>query len=431
MQRLLAVFGALLALATTPTIVAAQQPVDRCKLSTFWQDTFRPAPAFANQTRAPAPATPSRFNVEVFSTGLVHPWALAFMPDGRALVTERPGSIRIVDRNGRLSAPLEGLPPIKTVSNEGLHDLVLDRDFARNRRLYFSYYAPLPNGKLTATQEEWLAWLALPAGQHEAAELGRPRVASARLSADGRRLENVKVILEGADRRILQAPDGNLFVLANAPAGGYQPVDDEPQRLDNLYGKVLRIGVDGKIPRDNPFYGKPGVRPEIYAFGQRDQIGAALNPTTGALWTVEHGPRGGDELNIIRPGANYGFPLISYGRNYSGMLISEGKTAQDGLEQPVYFWTPSIAPSGLLFYTGALFPQWRKSLFVGATGSKRLVRLELEGDRVVGEEHMLVDRCRRIRDARQGPEGALYILTEEQDGEIWRVTPTTDLPARN
>ena len=186
---------------------------------------------------------------------------------------------------------------------------------------------------------------------------------------------------------------------------------------------MLRINADGSIPEDNPWVGKPGTRPEIFAIGQRDQEGGALHPRTGELWTVEHGPRGGDELNIVRRGRNYGFPLISYGRNYSGDPILNGKTAQEGLEQPVYFWTPSIAPSGLLFYTGTLFPQWRNSVFVGGMAGKRLVRLELSGERVVAEEPLLVDRCRRIRDVRQGPEGALYVLTEEEDGELLRITP--------
>jgi glucose/arabinose dehydrogenase len=410
--------------ASTPTDAPLlPAPVDRCAMSRYWPDTYRPSPAFSGQTRAPAPARASRYQVEVLATGLVHPWSLAFLPGRRMLVTERPGRMRIVSRDGAVSPPLLGLPPIKLVAGEGLHDVILDRQFANNRTIYFTYFAPLADGVLTGEQSAWLAWLALPAGEHEAQAMGTARLARAQLSQDDTRLENVQVILEGADRRIVQSGDGTLLVLGSAPAGGVQPVDDEPQRLGNTYGKVLRINSDGSIPKDNPFVGQPGARPEIFALGQRDQEGAALHPRTGELWTVEHGPRGGDELNLVRRGRNYGFPLISYGRNYSGEPIFEGKTAQAGLEQPVYFWTPSIAPSGLLFYTGKLFPQWRHSLFVGGLSSKRLVRLEMAGDRVVAEEPLLLDRCRRIRDVRQGPEGALYVLTEEADGELLRITP--------
>ena len=423
MTRMSALAAVLTILAATQVDAATAPPVDRCTLSNFWRDTYRPAPAFPGQTLAPAPAMPSQFRVDVLAKGLVQPWALAFLPDGRMLVTERPGRMRIVSGDGTLSVPLEGLPPIKTVAGEGLHDVLLDRQFATNRIVYFTYFAPLADGVLTGELPAWRAWIELPAGEHEAKPYGYSRLARARLSADATRLEDVQVILDGANRRIIQTDDGRLFVLGAAPVGGLQAVDDEPQRPGNTYGKVLRINADGSIPQDNPWVGKQGVRPEIFALGQRDQEGGTLHPVTGELWTVEHGPRGGDELNVVRPGRNYGFPLISYGRNYSADLISGGKTAQEGLEQPVYFWTPSIAPSGLLFYTGVLFPDWRNSLFVGGLGSKRLVRLELSGERVVAEEPLLVDRCRRIRDVRQGPEGALYVLTAEDDGELLRITP--------
>lgn len=383
---------------------------------------YTPTPAFPNQTRAPAPATPSKFEVQVLASGLVQPWSLAFLPDGRMLVTERPGRLRIVSPDGVQSEPIEGLPPIKTIAAEGLHDVVLDPQFARNRTLYFTYYAPLPNDK-PPTVEAWIEWLRLPAGEHEKRPFGYERVARARLSTDGKRLEDVKVILEGGNRRLVFARDGTLLVAASPPAGGGIPVDAEPQRLENTYGKVLRIRPDGSIPRDNPFAGRTGVRPEIYAYGLRDVEGAALHPRTGDLWTVEHGPRGGDELNIVRAGRNYGFPIVSYGREYSGDLINGGKTAQDGLEQPVYFWTPSIAPSGLLFYTGDLFPEWKGSVFVGAMAGKRLIRLQLEGGRVVAEEPLLVERGKRIRDVRQGPDGALYVLTAEAAGELLKLTP--------
>lgn len=383
---------------------------------------YQPTPAFQNQTRAPAPRIASSYKTEVLTTGLVQPWSLAFLPDGRMLVTERPGRMRIIAPDGTKSAPIDGLPAFKTIAAEGLHDVLLDPDFARNRTLYFSYYAPLPNDE-PPTLQGWIDWLKLPAGEHEKQPYGFERVASARLSKDERRLENVKVILEGGNRRLAFAPDGSMFVAAAPPAGGGIPVDEEPQRLGNTYGKVLRILRNGKIPRDNPFMRRAGVRPEIYAYGLRDIEGAAIHPQTGELWTVEHGPRGGDELNVVRPGRNYGFPIISYGREYSGELINGGKTQQEGLEQPVYFWTPSIAPSGLLFYTGDLFPEWKSSVFVGAMAGKRLIRLELDGERVVAEEALLVERGKRIRDVRQGPDGALYVLTAEAEGELLRLTP--------
>lgn len=405
---------------SAPPVAAVR---DRCGLSRFWSDDYRPVPSYQAQTRAPEPPHASRFTVQVVATGLVHPWSLAFLPDGRMLVTERAGQMRVVSANGVLSAPVQGLPPIEVVAGEGLHDVLLDRDFAHNRILYFTYFAPLSQGSSGPSAQAWLDWIALPAGQHEAKAYGHAVLARARLSEDATRLTDVVVILDGADRRIVQSKDGTLFVLAAAPAGGFAPVDDEPQRLSNTYGKVLHINADGSIPRNNPWRGSLDARPELFAIGQRDQEGATLHPRTGELWTVEHGPRGGDELNIVRRGRNYGFPIVSYGRNYDGTAIFGGRTTLKGMEQPVYFWTPSIAPSGLLFYTGKLFPEWRHSLFVGGLSSKRLVRLELSGTRVVSEEPMLVERCRRIRDVRQGPDGAVYVLTEEEDGELLRIVP--------
>ena len=409
--------------AQPSTSTAAPAPASA---SASWRnaagDDYTPTPAFPNQTHAPAPAKPSKFQVQVLTTGLVQPWSLAFLPDGRMLVTERPGRLRIVSRDGVQSPPIEGLPPIKTIAAEGLHDVVLDPQFARNRTLYFTYFAPLPNDK-APTLEAWIDWLKLPAGEHEKQLFGFERVARARLSVDERRLEDVKTILEGGDRRLAFAHDGSLLITAATPAGGGVPVDEEPQRLGNTYGKVLRIMPDGSIPRNNPFVGRAGVRPEIFAYGLRDSEGAAIHPRTGDLWTLEHGPRGGDELNLVRAGRNYGFPLISYGREYSGDLINGGKTAQRGLEQPVYYWTPSIAPSGLLFYTGNLFPAWKGSLFVGAMAGKRLIRLELQGSRITNEEALLVERGKRIRDIRQGPDGAVYVLTAEPAGELLRLSP--------
>jgi aldose sugar dehydrogenase len=361
----------------------------------------------------------------------VHPWSLAFLPDGRLLVTELPGRLRLVDQRGDLSEPLEGLPSVRVVppgtpvSSVGLHDVVLDPEFARNRRLYFSYFAPPaaePGGFVAA--ERYLDWITRSPEERAKNPIGHPRVASARLSSDERRLEDVTVILEGGYRRLLVAPDGSLFVTASTPVGLNVPVDDLPQRLGSLEGKVLRISRDGSVPLDNPWIGQPEARPEIYAIGLRESQGAAFHPSSGQLWSVEHGPRGGDEINIIRAGANYGYPVISYGRQYSGVPVGDGLTATEGMQQPVYYWNPSIAPSGMLFYTGELFPRWIGDLFIGALAGQHLTRLILEGDRVVAEERLLEDRAQRIRDVRQGPDGALYVLTDEQEGRLLRIVPT-------
>ncbi len=416
-----------LVMAAVLSVGARAQPAadtDRCKASPFAADQYFPTPAFPNQTRAPAPAPGAPFDLQVLATGLEHPWKIAFLPDGRMLVSERAGRLRIVGQDGALSEPIAGLPPLMTAAGEGLHDVTLDPDFAHNRLIYFSYFAPPPGKPARAAPlQEWLDWLKLSPADRETHKVGIEMVARARLSDDGRSLQAVKVILQGANRRIVFAPDGSLFVTSATPAGANIDTDDTPQRLANPYGKVLRIMPDGSIPKDNPWAGKPGARSEIYAIGFRDPEGAAINPATGELWTVEHGPRGGDELNRVRAGLNYGFNVISYGREYTTKPVSGGITAKEGLEQPIYFWTPSIAPSGLLFYTGELFPQWKGDVFVGAQAGKHLVRLVLKDDKVVAEESLLADRCRRIRDVRQGPEGALYLLTEEQDGEIWRLTP--------
>lgn len=383
-----------------------------------------PTPAWPTQTRAPQPPRPSEFTVETIASGLWHPWAVQFLPDGRFLITERPGYIRIVDRNGWMSSPVAGMPAIRTVAAEGLHDLVLDPAFASNRTIYFSYFAPpdgQPGGPFQAA--EWNKWLMLPEPAREQTRVGIERVARARLSADGTRLEDVKVILEGGNRRLRFLGDGTLLVTSASRAGGGDvAIDDLPQRLDVPYGKVLRVNSDGTIPKDNPFVGRSGARPELYAVGLRDPEGAAIHPATGRLWTVEHGPMGGDELNQVRPGANLGFPVISYGRKYTGEQFTTS-TAQAGMEQPAYFWVPSIGPSGLLFYTGDLLPQWKGNVFVGSMPGRHLVRLVMDGDRVTHEEKLLTDLGWRIRDVRQGPDGALYVLTDEDNGRLLRLVP--------
>ncbi|MGX7897031.1 PQQ-dependent sugar dehydrogenase [Tsuneonella sp. HG222] len=397
-----------------------------CTYGPYWGDDYRPKPQFAGQTRAPAA---KRTNVRLETLAdLDTAWSIAFLPDGKMLVTERPGRMRIIDRDGRMGAPIAGLPPIKVIANTGLYDVALDPGFKHNRRLYFGYFAPAKGEAPTVETDRarWTAWMHLSQPERDRQSIGMQRIASARLSKDGTRLEDVKVIAQqaGLDGRIAVGRDGKVYITAGTIAAGDMEVDDLPQRLNYTYGKVLRINRDGTIPRDNPFVGRKGAVPAIYAYGLRDPQGAAINPVTGDLWTVEHGPRGGDELNIIRSGRNYGFPTVSYGRNYSGTFINGGATVLKGTEQPVYFWTPSIAPSGMHFYNGTLFPEWRGNLFVGAMAGKRLMRLVLDGNRVVGEEQMLTDLCEPIRDIEEGPDGALYLLTKGPKSKLLRLTPS-------
>ena len=407
---------AIVAIAVTGVDLGGQTPSS---------NPFPFKPAFKNQTRAPQPAQRSRYAVEMIASGLDHPWSLAFLPNGHVLITERNGRMRIVTSRGEVSDPVQGLPPFLLAGGHGLADVLLDPDFARNRVLYLSHLAP-PPGKpaRSVSNNEMNAWLLRPVAERLKDPLGLPRVARARLSEDEKRIDDVTIILEGADRRLAFGRDGTLFAMAEThTSGGVSFVDDLPQRLDNPFGKVLRINPDGSIPKDNPFVGKAGALPEIYAIGVRDPEGAAIEPSTGRLWINEHGVKGGDELNVIRPGANYGFPIITYGVEYNDTPIGQRLTAKAGMEQPVYFWNPDIAPSGLTFYTGSLFPEWKGDLFLGSLLGKHLIRLRLAHDRVVFEEPLLTELGLRIRDVRQGPDQALYLLTDEDHGQLLRIVP--------
>ena len=304
-------------------------------------DGYSPIPEWLGQTRAPRPAVSAAFDVQTYATGLSGVFSMAFLPDGRIIVGERPGRIRIVGKDGLVSPPVEGLPSSLFAKGQGLFDALPDRAFATNRVLY-------------------LAYTVLPEGVSADAPLRSPGVllvASARLSADDKRIGDVKVLLnaEGTGGRVIQAPDGTLLITSTVPGGvGITSADwSQPQQFDSDMGKVLRINTDGSIPRDNPFVGRPGAKPEIFALGFRDSQGVAIHPRTGKLWLSEHGPRGGDEINLVDKGRNYGFPVIGYGRDYTGKPINGDKTAQDGMEQPVYFWTPDIvsAMSCALFMT--------------------------------------------------------------------------------
>lgn len=337
--------------------------------------------------------------VETVANGLVSPWSIGFLPDGRMLVTERPGRMRIV-ANGKLSPPLSGVPKVFATGQGGLHDVVLDRNFAQNQAIYFCFAEPYEGG-------------------------GRTSMARAKFAGD--KLEDVKVIFrqEGPPSggrhfgcRIVQTPDNNLFLTM----GDHGSYPKEAQNLANHIGKVVRVTPDGDVPRDNPFAGRSDAKPEIWSYGNRNVQGAALHPVSGKLWAHEHGPQGGDEINIVEGGKNYGWPVIGYGVNYGGGKIHEG-TSKAGMEQPVKYWVPSIAPSGMAFYTGTLIPAWRGSLLVGALRDQMIVRLTLDGDKVTGEERLLQGVRERIRDVRMGPDGALYLATDSSDGRILRVAP--------
>ncbi len=357
------------------------------------------------QTRASFATANVTFDVRVVTNRLERPWALAFLPDGAMLVTEKAGRMRIVTANGAVSAPLAGVPKVESEKQAGLLDVVLGPTFATDGLVWFSFSEPREGGNGTA-------------------------VAKARLVREGdARLEDVKVIwrmMPTIDSklhygsRLVFAPDGTLFVTTGErliPEGRKQA-----QMLDSALGKVIRIKTDGSPASDNPFVSQKGALPEIYSLGHRNIQSAALHPETRALWIVEHGARGGDEINLVRPGRNYGWPIITYGIDYSGVKIGEGITQRPGLEQPLYYWDPSIAPSGMAFYRGDLFPAWKGSLLVGALSGQHLARLTLEGERVTGEERLLVGRG-RVRDVRVAPDGAVFVLTDESEGELLALVP--------
>ena len=344
-----------------------------------------------------------RFVLETMAKGLEHPWAMAFLPDGEVLITERPGRLRSW-RDGHLRpSAIDGLPDVHASGQGGLLDLALHPHFAENRWIYFSYAARFQGGTTT-------------------------HVARARY-ADGK-LENVTVLFVAEPPGNTGRHFGSRLVFDDA---GYLYITvgdrgDMPraQRMDDHAGSTVRLHDDGRVPDDNPFIDVPAARPELYTIGNRNAQGMALHPVTREVWQHEHGPRGGDEINIIRAGLNYGWPVISHGIDYTGFKIGEGIREKEGMEQPLHHWTPSIAPSGMSFYTGTAFPQWQGNLFVGALAHRHLARLVLKGEKVVHEEQLLRDFGQRIRDVRQGPDGMLWLLTDDKNGEMLRLSPVND-----
>ncbi|MFV0292668.1 MAG: PQQ-dependent sugar dehydrogenase [Paracoccus sp. (in: a-proteobacteria)] len=391
MQRLLpAVIAALLACTASYA-----KPWPQPEPNTTYQ------PAFPEQTRTPAMHSNVTLKVDPMVEGLSHPWAIAFLPDESALITERPGRLRLW-KNGTLS-DVTGIPEVDAREQGGLLDVAVATDFESSRTIFLSYAEPRETGNGTT-------------------------VASMTLSGDGHSVSDVTVIFRQAPAydgsrhfgsRILPAADGTLYITLGERSD--TPIRDTSQEMDNHLGKLVRVSSTGEIPVDNPFAGADTILPEIYASGLRNIQAAALD-AEGQIWTVEHGPKGGDELNRPEAGKNYGWPVISYGLNYDDTPVNDGITARDGMEQPVYYWDPVIAPSGAAFYDGTLFPDWQDDLLIGAMNPPALVRLKLEGDRVTGEER-LDPQIGRIRDVQVGPDGAIWVVTDEDRGGLFRLSP--------
>lgn len=348
---------------------------------------------------AALPAAAQSVRPETVAGGLENPWAVAFLPQGRFLVTERPGRMRVVEADGRTGPALGGVPAVAAGGQGGLLDVVLDSAFERNRTLYFCFSEAGGGGNSTA-------------------------LARAQLAEDRSRLEHVRVIFSQKPKvssrlhfgcRIVEARDGTLFLTL----GERFSRRDDAQTLDNHHGKVVRIHKDGTAPRDNPFSGRAGALPEIWSYGHRNGQGATLAPD-GTFWMHEHGPQGGDEINVPQAGRNYGWPVISFGENYGGGKVGEGLVAKAGMEQPLHHWTPSMAPAGMVFLTSDRYPGWKGDLFVGSLKFTHLARLELAAGRVV-REHRLLEGIGRVRDVRQGPDGLLYVLTDAADGRLVRL----------
>ncbi|MFZ1186179.1 MAG: PQQ-dependent sugar dehydrogenase [Pseudolabrys sp.] len=356
----------------------------------------------AGATDAVFPSSAGDLKVQTVASGLVYPWSLAFLPDGRMLVAERPGRLRIIAADGRLSPPLGNVPKVYAVSQAGLMDILLARDFAQSRTIFVCYAEAAEGG-------------------------GRIAVLRARLIEDeSPRLDDITVIFRqkgpvsrglNIGCRMVQAQDDNLFVTL----GDHFGPKELAQKLDNHIGKIVRITPDGAAPADNPFIGNRGALPEIWAYGLRNAQGLAFNPADGKLWEQEHGPMGGDEINIIEKAQNYGWPRVSYGVNYDGTPVGSGKATMEGVTDPIWHWTPSIAPSGIAFYTGNLIPGWKGSMLNGALKFELLSRLELKANKILKEERLLQSMRERIRDVRQGPDGAVYLLTDNASGRILRI----------
>ncbi len=377
-----------------------QLSLEKCGVPRNAGDDYRPTPLFHDQTRAPRITSTQKFRIETVVGNIQNGWGFAFLPSGKVIMTIRGSGLRIITPDGKQSETLEGSPYIKSsIALFGMHEVILDKDFAKNRTLY-------------------LAYVSTPAGGGNTGY-----IAKAKLSADEKSITDLHVLKQETGmvpRRIVQAKDGSLFIITADILTPYVSA----RALKSANGKVLHINTDGTAPKSNPFLKDETADPTVWAVGVRDPQGMVFKPGTQDLWIIENEPRGGDELNRIQKGKDYGFPTISYGRDNDGKLLNNGLTQQDGLEQPVYFWTPSVAFSGMAWLSGNKYPGWKNSIFMGGLSGQQLVRVEMNAQgRVIGEEKLLRDRCQRIRDVRQGPDGLLYVLTDAAAGELLRIVP--------
>jgi glucose/arabinose dehydrogenase len=391
------------ALASAPPVAGARA-ADCRPLESRDPNVRSQRPTFPGQTRACGVDSGVAFEVVVLADGLDHPWAVEPLPGGDLLVTERAGRMRVVSASGEVGPAIANLPRVDARGQGGLLDVALGPSFSTDRTIYWSYAEPRDGGNATS-------------------------VARGILAPDGTSLSGVRVIFRAMPTfdgtihygsRLAFGPDGMLYVTLGERSD--IRIRPQAQHMDSHMGKIVRIAPDGSVPADNPFVGRSGALPEIWSIGHRNVQSAVFDPS-GRLWAVEHGARGGDELNLIQKGKNYGWPVVTFGQEYSGSPIPNSVTTRAGFEDPVYYWDPVIAPSGAEWYTGSAFPAWRNSLFIGALREERLVRLVLENGRVTGEEHLLTGRGHRIRDVRQGPDGALYLVTDERDGQLWKIVP--------
>ncbi len=359
--------------------------------------------SYNSVAKTPTPQPDTQLSISIIAEGLEHPWGMAFLPDGQILVTERPGRLRLIEQGKLLEEEIDGLPSISDYGQGGLLDVALHPNYNENGWIYFSY----------AASEDGFS---LKTGT----EVGRGRLVNNRI-VDWQHLFKLKKKTNKRQHfgsRLVFDQDNKLYITLGDRGQRFRAQD-----LNDHAGSVIRLNDDGSIPSDNPFVNQKGKQPEIYSYGHRNMQGAALNPLSGRLWTHEHGPQGGDELNIIEAGANYGWPVITYGKEYgSGNDIGVG-THKAGMIQPIHYWVPSIAPSGMAFYSGDKFPDWKGDLFIGSLKFKLLVRLQLNGDKVIAEQRLLKNKLGRIRDVKNGPDGYLYLLTDESDGKLVRLSP--------
>ena len=360
-------------------------------------------PAFQGQTRVAGVKTQAALDAKVLTDKLVNPWGIVSLPDGRFLITEKAGAMRIATSNGEVSAPITGLPKVNDNGQGGLLGLNIDPDFAANRMVYWSFSEEQPGGTLTA-------------------------VAKGRLANDEKTIEGATVIYRALPAfrsslhygsRIVFDKDGNMFV----STGERSDKESRPQaqQLNSALGKIVHITKDGQPVSTNPFLGRADAKPEIYTYGHRNTQGLAINPATGELWNNEFGPRGGDEVNIVKPGKDYGWPTITYGIEYSGQTIGDGLTQKEGMEQPVYYWDPVISPSGMTFYNADLIPEWKNNLFIGCLSGMHIARLVIKDNKVVGEERLLTGENQRFRDVTVGKDGALYAVCDGNSGRLYRI----------